>query len=344
MWKYNTYSFEGIEITDSLITYLFRTGSMTLNSNFMKLLKRSNFEPILKYLESRYSDSDSFQETFFRIFNKIENKPRCKICGAPAKYNDRCDFLETCSKKCSYKLNKIKREKTYLEKYGCKNGTWRPESREKRKKTCLERYGVDCVLKSKKVKNKRKETCLEKYGVESILKVPEVLEKIRETNIKRHGADNPFKLQKFKEKSIQTKRKNKTFNYSKIEEQVYQWLVEEFSKENIFRQYKEKRYPWFCDFYIKPLDMFIEIQGFWTHGLHPFDSNNPEDVKIVEEWKMKSKESPLYFNHAINGWTVLDPKKRQTAKDNHLKYIEIFNTKITRDEFFELIQNKKEEN
>lgn len=86
----------------------------------------------------------------------------------------------------------------------------------------------------------------------------------------------------------------KQYNISKIEEQVYQWLIEKFSTENVIRQYKEKRYPFCCDFYIKTFDLFIEINGNWTHGPHPFNDNNKEDLTLLEEWKSKSISSKYY--------------------------------------------------
>ena len=102
-------------------------------------------------------------------------------------------------------------------------------------------------------------------------------------------------------------------------------LIEEFSAENVIRQYKEERYPWHCDFYIKSLDLFIEINGNWTHGPHPFDKNNPEDIELLELWKSKDSK---FYNCAIKTWTDRDIQKRTKAKENNLNYIEIFSTRI----------------
>ena len=70
--------------------------------------------------------------------------------------------------------------------------------------------------------------------------------------------------------------------------------------------------------------MFIEYQGFWTHNDHPYDSNLIEDLNILKLWKSKSEEKEHYKN-AIDVWTIRDPLKRQTAKDNNLNYIELWN-------------------
>ena len=71
----------------------------------------------------------------------------------------------------------------------------------------------------------------------------------------------------------------------------------------------------------------------WTHGPHPFDKNNIEDIKLVNKWKASADEnnfkgrSKNFYNLAIHNWTVLDVKKREVAKQNNLKYLEFFNMK-----------------
>ena len=58
----------------------------------------------------------------------------------------------------------------------------------------------------------------------------------------------------------------------------------------------------------------------WTHGKHPFNKN---DIELLETWKKKAEKSNFY-KKAIYTWTISDPLKRKTAKDNNLKYLEIF--------------------
>lgn len=101
---------------------------------------------------------------------------------------------------------------------------------------------------------------------------------------------------------------------------------------------KDPRYPWHCDFYIKSLDLFIEINGIWTHGPHPFDENNQEDLKLLEKWKIKSKISKFY-KKAIDGWTIRDILKRKPVKENNLKYIEIFSRDFTKEFLLKIIKD-----
>ena len=73
---------------------------------------------------------------------------------------------------------------------------------------------------------------------------------------------------------------------------------------------------------IPDLDLYIEYQGTWTHGLHPFNENNKEDIDKLNLWKSKNSK---YYDNAINTWTIRDVNKRNIAKQNNLNWIEFFN-------------------
>lgn len=120
------------------------------------------------------------------------------------------------------------------------------------------------------------------------------------------------------DKQYITKSKNNSWNTSKLEEKYYKSLLTKYNKDDIVRQYSsDDRYPFNCDFYIKSEDRFIEIQGTWTHGGHPFDENNPDDTMKLNEWVEKSKTSPYYMS-AIKVWTQTDVLKRNIAKKNNI--------------------------
>lgn len=120
------------------------------------------------------------------------------------------------------------------------------------------------------------------------------------------------------QKQNNTKRKNKSFNKSKPEDDIYKYLVEEFSEQDVIRNYTDKRYPFNCDFYIKSLDLFIECNFSWTHGGHWFDENNKADINKLNNW---INGNTKYYNNAINTWTQRDVKKRKIAKLNNLNYL-----------------------
>ena len=84
-----------------------------------------------------------------------------------------------------------------------------------------------------------------------------------------------------------------------------------------------EQYPFKCDFYIKKYDLYIEIQGTWHHGKHPFNENDVNDIKLLEKWKEESLIKSQY-KRAINIWVIKDPMKRKIVKDNKLNWIEVF--------------------
>ena len=60
----------------------------------------------ISYLNKRFNDSESILESIVRIYNKIEVRPICKICGKPLNFTGlpNIPFRKTCSNNCSKKL------------------------------------------------------------------------------------------------------------------------------------------------------------------------------------------------------------------------------------------------
>jgi len=282
----------------------------------------------------------------------LSREETAKIC------NCKPEKIKVACKK--YKIAKTKdqktalRKRTNLAKYGVENISQLNEVKDKKKQTCLKNYGVENPAQSKEVYNKIKETCLERYGVESTNSTETKKQKIKNTLIDKYGIDNVMKVfavtdnkntdnENFNEtiltkealqikqkivdnipnmvfKIIETKRKNNSFNTSSTEEKIYNLLTKKFI---VIRQYKSEKYPFYCDFYLPELDLYLEYNGTWTHGGFPYDDNKG-CKKQLKRWQDKAKNSKFYLN-AIETWTVRDVLKRQTAKDNNLNWLEFFN-------------------
>lgn len=120
-----------------------------------------------------------------------------------------------------------------------------------------------------------------------------------------------------------TKTINKSFNISKVEDNFYEQLCEQYGRDNIVRQYKDPRYPFNCDFYVKSEDLFIELNKHWTHGPHPFNEQNTEDTILLQAWQERAIDSQ-YYQSAIDVWTKRDPQKLQLALKNNLNYQAIY--------------------
>lgn len=323
----------------------------------MSILKRkvkANLVPEedLKYLQLRYSDSSSIYETLYRIKNHIEEVPTCKYCGKKLEWKPYKNYGMYCSRTCknldpeqqaknldgiirkfgttcalSNEFVKEKRNHTWEVKYG-----GHPFSnkyiRNKIKTTCKEKYGVENIGNSKEIRQKIKQTCKERYSVDNYAKTEECKEKLKNTCIERYGdyfcntklATELSHSETANDKRIITMHKNHSWSTSKPEEEFYIRIKEKFP--DVKRQYKDKeRYPFNCDFYIPSLDLFIELQGHWTHNDHPYGQYNIEDQKILEEWKSKNTK---FYNNAIRTWVVTDVKKREIAKKNKLNFKEVW--------------------
>ena len=124
-------------------------------------------------------------------------------------------------------------------------------------------------------------------------------------------------------KAFDTKLHNGSFKKvdTTAELELYDILLSIFGKEDIIHPYRdEERYPFNCDFYIKSLDLFIELNRYWTHGGKPFNPYDEDCQRQLELW-LKKSDSSKFFKNAIDTWTVRDVRKFSVAKENNLNYI-----------------------
>ena len=229
---------------------------------------------------------------------------------------------------------KEKIKQTNIQKYGVDNLFKSNIIKEKIKQTNIQKYGVDYLFKSNIIKEKIKQTNIQKYGVDNPLKNKEIREKIKQTNIQKYGVDNPLKNKEIWKKSQDNRQIS---SKSKLENNFLNYLKLKYESDDIITQYKSKEYPYYCDFYIKSINLYIEIQGHWTHNDHPFDINNLNDQQIMNIWRTKSL-SDKYYKNALNTWTIKDVEKRNTAIQNNLNYLEIFG-KTDLNKYIDIFEN-----
>lgn len=309
---------------------------------------------ISNYLQHRYNNFENYRATLYRIFNHIEILPKCKYCGCELTYEQSTKSQFCCQKhRRLYQVEQTKQ--TCLNRYGVNNvmqldnvkqkiinNTDYNKRNIKLKQTLLKKYNVDNAGKlentiqkshSKEAITKRiktyKETCIKRYGVDNVAKTNEVQNKIKQTCLKKYGVTNVFasdivKLKLNYNEQIKhgniTKKINNSFHISNDEKLCFDLLSLLYT--HVERQYSSKEYPYLCDFYITDIDTYIEYNGTWTHGGHPYDENNIDDISKVNLWKSKNNE---YYNNAIKTWTVYDVNKRNIAIKNNLNFIELWN-------------------
>lgn len=125
------------------------------------------------------------------------------------------------------------------------------------------------------------------------------------------------------QRMVETKRKNKSFSTSSNEENLYQNLIKKFGEIDVERQYIDDRYPYACDFYIRSIDTFIELNLFPSHYKEPFNPDNAEHQRILEELKINPKN--WLDTKIIEVWSIRDYNKICKAREENLNYLAIYN-------------------
>lgn len=317
-----------IEVFNYLNSVIDKSGNLKKIGGFRKHFPELYNEFIHVQFPDEMKDL-SFKQKLWHFLNDIYIIPVCKICGNPVSFMSSrgCWGYHTyCSGQCAMRDEEIK-EKLNNTKF-IKYGDYKYNNSEKQKETVLKRdksVWEEINVKShntRQSKNggkyfsnesiqKMKNTTKERYGEELFVRTNKFLEIIQN------------KHDEIQEKQYITKSKNNSFNKSGIEEKFNNYLIEK--NINYIRQYKSELYPYSCDFYFPDYNLYLEIQGHWTHGKHPFDRTCPDDIDKLNLWKSKNTK---FYKQAIHVWTELDVKKREIAHNNHLNYLEIFSDRI----------------
>lgn len=205
-----------------------------------------------------------------------------------------------------------------METYGVTNAFLIPEAREKYEQTCMELFGTPFAIQSPKIREKIQETCLKRWGAKTPFESKAMLEQAHQQMRKMYHVENIMKLQEFRDKVTDTKRTQGTFTTFSGEEMLYDILVDVFGEDDVKRQYQSALYPFACDFYVPSRDMYIELNGHWSHTDHWYDVSSKEDKAIVDLW---CERDTMYYKNSLDVWTKRDVLKRQTAQKNHLNYV-----------------------
>ena len=204
---------------------------------------------------------------------------------------------------------------------------------ERRIATSQSRYGVDHPSQrasfrqsvsqymtdpknQRRIRAKTVATNQERYGVAYFTQLPEHrLEQSRRMSDPSH-----------QRRISRAKRENGTFNTSSSEDAFYKLLVEYVNQHGmtVVRQYcDDDRYPFAADFYIPERDLFIELNGSWSHGGHWYEADREMDQKTVQTWRTRGKRSKYYTN-TLETWTQRDVRKREAAREARLNYVTLW--------------------
>ena len=295
-----------------------------------KYTKDKRFETnIKKYGRKNFGSAEKVKEYWISHYG-VDNPAKTDFVKKKMRETNLRKYGFNCSSKSE--IVKEKTKQTCLKRYGVEYAGQIEEAKEKSKKTCLEKYGSEYYIGSKDRLEKTIEFSKQNYNVDWFTKSEEIKNKAKETMLRRYGVEYSMQIPKNKEymsylmssyemqeRRYNTMKRNHTFNSSSTEEEFFLYIKSRFPK--VVRQYKDKnRYPYFCDFYIPELDYFIELQGYYTHGKHPFDPNSNEDLQLIEYYKKKYGEDC----QPITIWSIKDVEKRECAKRNNLNFKEVW--------------------
>lgn len=175
---------------------------------------------------------------------------------------------------------------------------------------------ISCGQKHPETRDKLSKTNMERYGATNPYGSKQIREQIENTMQKRYHVKNAYSIPRVHEKALQNSIVKPDGNHSSWETLLENALVSKNIKYE--KQYKDSRYPFYCDFYLSDADVFVEINGFWMHGQHYFDSTNIDDINKLNLWKTKPNR---IYKSAIYLWTIVDLYKKDIAIKNNLNYI-----------------------
>lgn len=295
-----------------------------------KYTKDKRFETnIKKYGRKNFGSAEKVKEYWINNYG-VDNPAKTDFVKRKMRETNLRKYGFNCSSKSE--IVKEKTKQTCLKRYGVEYTGQIEDAKEKSKKTCLEKYGSEYYIGSKDCLEKTIEFSKQNYNVDWFTKSKEIKNKAKETMLRRYGVEYSMQIPKNKEymsylmssyemqeRRYNTMKRNHTFNSSSTEEELFLYIKSMFP--TVVRQYKDKnRYPYFCDFYIPELDYFIELQGYYTHGKHPFNPNSNEDLQLIEYYKKKYGEDC----QPITIWSIKDVEKRECAKRNNLNFKEVW--------------------
>lgn len=283
------------------------------------------------HLKSHNTNGKEYYDTYL----KKEDEGICKLddcyketsfLGLIKGYQDHCCISHAqLDKKTQYKI-----QETCLKRYGTISSNQSDIVKLKMKQTLINHYGVDNCQKCKEISDKtiriRHKNNFEKYGVIETSKLKSVRDKISKSTRAYMLNRSQQEKDDFYNKIREIKREHHTLSTSKPEEEFYIWLLNIFNKQDIYRNYSaDTRYPFACDFYIKSLDLFIELNLYWMHGGHWFDENSEEDRNKLNLWINKAEKGHKQYKAAVKVWSISDLTKHNIAIKNHLNYIVLWN-------------------
>ena len=223
-----------------------------------------------------------------------------------------------CTRKCQGLGTRKKRENTNIIRYGESSAMKTQPSKEKLRRTLRERYGVDVPSLIIGSEEKKQETCVERYGVAYPLQSKIIDDKRKQTCLQRYGRSTVLNTKKSRERNTsrecqrkkhETMKRNGTYGSSIPEEHCFKILCEQYGQENVKRQVFVNKWP--IDFYVVPIDTYIQFDGTYWHGLdRPISEiarhKTPRDKQIHKKWLTDREQDKWFADNKIKLLRISD--------------------------------------
>ena len=269
------------------------------------------------------------------------------------------DIQDTCMKKYGVKDYmssedfKNKSKETNLIRYGFENAYQSEEVKARGRETIRKNWGVDNPGQSLTVRAKVIDTVRARYGVDNVYQTDfvkekkilsyqehygegitnpgqakEVRKKVKNTLNERYNVDSALQLPQTREacnspeacaKRHKNMKERGTYWKSKPEDMLYGVLCDFFTSLDIERQpYVNNCWP--IDFYIKSLDIYIQLDGVYWHGLNrPLDvikaSQTKRDKAILHKYETDLRQNMWFEENNLRLVRITD---REFLQENNL--------------------------
>lgn len=217
------------------------------------------------------------------LFEKQINVFSCDICKKEFKRSRNVQNAQFCGRKCffiSAKSGSVKekRESTNIARYGVKTLSLLKSSNEKMIETRIEKFGTAAPIHHhNETKQKFQQTMNERYGASHPLQAEHCKQKRKASVIEKFGMDplalpeNRLHLSEAGQKGYEALyRKMKSKMLSNPERLLSEWVHTYYGENDVEGQKKvcyDGKKSWLIDLYVKSLDVYIQLDGEFWHGL-----------------------------------------------------------------------------
>jgi hypothetical protein len=276
--------------------------------------------------DERTSVSGAFQVSkSLKIPSGPPYEVTCQICSSLFKVEKPSQIKKRkyCSRTCANTRGSAKKEKVRIEcaecfqtfeKIPCKSGV-RFCSNECRGKNLQKRHVrtcLTCEINFDTTLGKDKKYCSKSCHHIS-LSQGQALENMKMTNLKKYGALHVSQVQEIKTKKHHTMKKNRSHGKSKVEDNVYEILVRLYGINSVERQSLVN--GWAIDFFIKPIDTYLQVDGVYWHGL----DRDLEAIRASDAYRDKYILKVIQKDKEQNKWFAKNNVRLVRITDLQLK-------------------------